>query len=75
MSRVTAKQIQAAIKSDCGADVSVFCDRDYHYCYFSVVSEDWQLIDDQESSVYVPRLSDLSVDRWVSEFKFRYEEK
>ena len=69
--RITSKQISKAIEQATGdANVHVYVDRRSACCtFYNDIDTDTPLIAAHSSTVYVTRLSDMSIDEWVQEYK------
>jgi len=75
MARVTRKAISKAIKEKHGLDVEIIRDPSgYHYFFSDDEETGLMLARWYATSVYVNRLTDLSVERWVEEFTDMMEE-
>jgi hypothetical protein len=59
----TSRQINSALKKQ-GYNVEIVKGKDY--CYFS--GRDATML--RQTTVYVPRLKDLTIEQWVGEFEY-----
>lgn len=69
--RITTAQISAAIAEATGhADIQVHCNRQRHYCYYYSDDPNSVLNSFHEgTSVYIPRISDFTLEQWVADFQ------